>query len=68
MKEIIKTGLFVILMIAFLYFLSWILTCGVIKLITVCFGWKFKWLIATGIWIIMCVMKNIFSKTINVQR
>lgn len=62
MKEIIKTGLFAIFMIAFLYFLSWILTCGVIKLITVCFGWKFKWLIATGIWLIMCVIRSIFQK------
>lgn len=68
MKEIIKTGLFAIFMIVFLYFLSWILTCGVIKLITVCFGWKFKCTIATGIWLIMCVMENIFSKTINAQR
>lgn len=62
MKEIIKTGLFAIFMIAFLYFLSWILICGVIKLITVCFGWKFKWLIATGIWLIMCVIQSIFQK------
>lgn len=62
MKEIIKTGLFAILMIVFLYFLSWILTCGIIELITVCFGWGFKWTVATGIWLIMCVIQSIFHK------
>lgn len=62
MKKIIKSGLFVILVTVFLYGISWILTCGVIKLITVCFGWKFKWLIATGIWLIMCVIQSIFQK------
>jgi hypothetical protein len=28
---------------------SWIATCGVIKLITLCFGLVFTWKIATGI-------------------
>lgn len=45
-----------------LYALSWILTCGVIKLITLCFSIHFKWTIATGIWLIMCVVKSIFKK------
>lgn len=63
MKKIIKSGLFAILVIAFLYFLSWIATCGIIKLITVCFGLKFRWLIATGIWIIMCVIRILLSSS-----
>lgn len=32
---------------------SWITTCGIIKLITMCFGWTFKWSIATGIWLVI---------------
>lgn len=44
------TALVVILIIAALYGVSWIVTCGIIKLITLCFGWTFKWSIATGIW------------------
>lgn len=31
---------------------SWAITCGLIKLITLCFGWTFSWSIATGIWMI----------------
>lgn len=58
MEWIIKSILFIV----FLCFLSWALTCGIIKLITICFSWKFKWPIATGIWLIMCVAQSIFSK------
>ena len=41
-----------------LYGISWIATCGIIKLITLCFGWQFKWSIATGIWLIICISKQ----------
>ena len=43
------------------YALSWIVTCGLIKLITMCFGWTFSWGIATGGWLIGCLLKGIFS-------
>lgn len=42
--------------------LSWIITCGIIKAITWCFGWRFSWRVATGIWIILCLLKKLFSK------
>ena len=38
---------------------SWIATCGLIKLITLCFGWTFSWSIATGIWLIMLVILSL---------
>ena len=40
--------------------LSWIITCGIVKLICLCFGITFTWLIATGIWLLLIVLKNIF--------
>ena len=43
------TAIVVILILAVGYALSWIVTCGIIKLITMCFGLTFKWSIATGI-------------------
>ena len=52
-----------IAIIAVCYGLSWIVTCGIIKLITMCFGWTFKWSIATGIWLIMCLLQSIFKVT-----
>lgn len=44
------------------YALSWIVTCGIIKLITLCFGWTFSWAIATGVWLVLCILKSIFSR------
>lgn len=68
-KNKIKEGgliaIMVIGLIVICYSLSWIVTCGIIKLITMCFGWTFKWSIATGIWLIICIMRNIFKTTVN---
>lgn len=49
-----------VLFIIFVYALSWIVTCGLIKLITLCFGWAFSWAIATGIWLVILIIKTIF--------
>ena len=54
-----------IAIIAVCYVLSWIITCGIIKLITMCFGWTFKWSIATGIWLIICILRSIFNVTVK---
>lgn len=50
----------VIVTVLFLYGVSWIATCGVIKLITICFGWTFKWSIATGIWLLLWLLDELF--------
>ena len=64
-----KKGAFlIILIIAGLVFLEWIVTVGIIKLITLCFGWTFKWSIATGIWLIICILQSIFKSNINIER
>ncbi|MBS5083799.1 MAG: hypothetical protein KH031_27025 [Clostridiales bacterium] len=55
----------VILILAIYYGFSWLVTCGIIKLITVCFGLTFKWSIATGIWLIICILKSIFNVTVK---
>ena len=58
-------ALVVICILVFAYGLSWIVTCGIIKLITMCFGWTFKWSIATGIWLIICILRSIFNVTVK---
>ena len=55
-----KDILTIILVIVGLVFLEWIITVGIIKLITMCFGWTFKWSVATGIWLIICILQSIF--------
>ena len=51
-----------------LYGISWIVTCGIIKLITMCFGWTFKWSIATGIWLVMSILRSIFKSNVTVKK
>lgn len=40
---------------------SWIITCGVFKLITLCFGLEYTWGTATGIWLIIYLFRQMFS-------
>ena len=56
-------ALVTITIFVFTYGLSWIVTCGIVKLITMCFGWTFSWSIATGIWLIICILRLIFIIT-----
>ena len=53
--------LIAVLIFVVIYGISWLVTCGIIKLITMCFGWTFKWSIATGIWLVLCVVKSVFD-------
>ena len=53
--------LIVALILVFAYAVSWIISCGLIWLICLCFHLEFKWSIATGIWIIMCIIQSIFT-------
>ena len=68
MKDILKViggvGAIVIVVEA----ISWIITCGVIKLVTVCFGWTFKWSIATGIWLVMELARTVFKSNTTVKK
>lgn len=56
-----KKFLAVALIVIAIYGFSWLSTCGLIKLVTLCFGLTFDWRIATGIWILMCIARSIFS-------
>ena len=44
------------------YFVSWAITCGLIWLICKCFGLVFELSIATGIFIILCIVKTLFDR------
>lgn len=64
----IAAGVIFVLFIAAIYAFSWLVTCGVIKLITMCFGWDFTWAMATGIWLVICIAKRIFSHHTTVKK
>lgn len=42
--------------------LSWIVTCGLVYLVMLCFDWTFSWGIATGVWLIIWVLNSIFKR------
>lgn len=52
---------------AAIYAISWIATCGIIALICLCFGWTFNWLIATGVWLVILLLRSIFRTNVTVR-
>ena len=54
--------LFALLMFIGVCAVSWTLTCGIVYLITLCFGWAFNWAWATGVWLVIWLLNSIFSK------
>ena len=69
LKEKVTEGgivaLIAIVMFLVLGAISWIITCGIFYLITLCFGLEFSWLAATGVWLIMVLLRSIFSVTVK---
>lgn len=53
------------LLLAFLYALSWCICVGLIWLISLCLPWEFNLLNATGIWLVLCLIKLIFPNKIG---
>ena len=53
--------LVVILILAVSLGMSWAVTVGLIKLVTICFGWPVSLLTATGIWLILLLARSVFK-------
>lgn len=50
-----------LIVLAVIYTIGWAATCGLIWLITACFGLAFSWPVATGIWLILLILKSVFK-------
>lgn len=50
----------IVILLAFVLILGidWLITCGIIKLICMCFGWTFTWSTATGVWLIITMVEG----------
>lgn len=59
-KDIIQILIVTVIFLAVVA-LSWAVTIGIINLITLCFGWNFSILIATGIWLAMFLIRSCFK-------
>lgn len=66
--KLIGTGVGFLFALAAVYAVSWIVTCGIIKLITMCFGLAFTWGMATGIWLIWILLKSLFSNNVTIKK
>ena len=42
-------------------FFSWLITCGVVGLVCLCFGLTYSWAMATGIWLVLLLLKSVFG-------
>lgn len=51
--------LFAVIGVIFLLVISWLATCGLVYLATLCFGYQFTWLLGTGVWIVLWIIKSI---------
>lgn len=60
--ETIVTAILVVLLLAVMYATSWAIVCGLLKLITMCLDLPFSLSVATGIWLIICLIKFIFGR------
>ena len=56
-------GLAFIIAMVLGYALSWAVVVGIIKLITMCFSIGFSLPIATGVWLILCLLKLVFHNS-----
>lgn len=64
MKKLVTKGVFAY--IAAVFFIiggSWLATCGIFKLITLCFGLEFTWAVATGVWLCLLLLSTAVSGT-----
>lgn len=63
MKKLLKAIIGYVLGLVILIGASWLAICGIVKLITLCFGFEFSWLMATGVWIILILLKSVFGSS-----
>lgn len=46
--------------------INWLAVCGFVKLIVICFEWTFSWRVATGIWLMACLVRFLFINRLRV--
>ena len=59
--------IFVIFLIIIVIGISFLITAGLVYLISLCFGFVFTWKIAFGVWLIQCLLTSIFNVTIKIK-
>lgn len=42
--------------------IGWLMTCGIVYLISLCFGFAFTWAIGSGVWLVLLLLGGLFGK------
>lgn len=69
-KEIVaminKSGcLMCVLLVILVLVVNWIVSLGLVWLISWCFGWSFSWKVATGVWMVVLLLHGVFKIKID---
>lgn len=56
-----KNALLILVVLCTVMGLSWLITCGVVGLICMCFGLEYTWPVATGIWLVLTLLSSFFK-------
>ena len=59
-KNPLRAFLQLMLILIICYGLSWAVVVGAIRLITLCFGWRYSLAHSTGLWGILCLIWILF--------
>lgn len=43
-------------------FLNWLIVAGIVKVLSLCFGFAFSFKVATGIWLVILILESIFKQ------
>lgn len=65
MKNYMKIGFLGFIIIAICALISWVVVIGIIKLITILLGINFSFKFATVVWLVMILIKSLFSTNTN---
>ena len=50
-----------VLLVILVLVVDWIVSLGLVWLISWCFGWSFSWKVATGVWMVVLLLHDIFK-------
>ena len=61
-EYLVKELIMFLVSLSIVLFMSWLIACGIIKMITMCLGIVFSWKIATAIWLITVFINGFIRK------
>lgn len=61
MKKLITFIIGIVILMSSM-FLDWLIAIGLVKALSLCFGFTFSFKVATGIWLVILILESIFKQ------